>query len=426
VLKGPVAKATIGTSAVLALRLFLQAGTLLLIARALGPQLFGAFAGIAALAILLGTLSTLGTHLVLLGEASRAYRRRLRVLPYTVSTTLLCGTLLLAIYMLLVRSIFVSSPIPLDLVILIGITELFLQPLISIPSAQLQARRKIVTSQLVFLAPLTIRFLVILTIFVAPVQDVLRVFVTGSLIAGVVGIVIASMASPMSWPAFRHWRLATAPELRHSVGFAALNITGAAPAEIDKSLAARLLPLAAAGLYSGAARIVSAVSLPVVAMLQAALPRLFHESSQTRGITPLLLTSLYGSALLYGVGAAIVMWLLVPLLGWLFGDDYVGIGEIASLLCAAIPGTTLRLTNGVILMARGRPWQRIVSELAGIAAIVIAALLLVPKYGISGMIAAYIAAEWLTAVVGVSFVLAYRNPVTREKLNESGNGANAS
>ena len=79
-LKGPVALGTIRTSFVLALRLFIQAGTLLLVARMLGPKEFGAFAGISSLAVLLGALSTFGTNMVLFGEISKESTKRNQVL----------------------------------------------------------------------------------------------------------------------------------------------------------------------------------------------------------------------------------------------------------------------------------------------------------------------------------------------------------
>ncbi|MDE2179214.1 MAG: oligosaccharide flippase family protein, partial [Xanthomonadaceae bacterium] len=100
-MKGPIARATLRTSAVLGVRLFVQAGTLLLVARMLGPHDFGAFAGVAALAVMLGTLSTFGTHIVLLAEVSRDPQRRAGVLPFALSTTLICGSLLFALYLLL-------------------------------------------------------------------------------------------------------------------------------------------------------------------------------------------------------------------------------------------------------------------------------------------------------------------------------------
>ncbi|QJX02113.1 oligosaccharide flippase family protein [Alcanivorax sp. IO_7] len=66
--KGPIALGTIRTSLVLGLRLIIQAGTLLLVTRILGPEKFGAFAGVVALAVLLGTLSTFGANIIFLDK----------------------------------------------------------------------------------------------------------------------------------------------------------------------------------------------------------------------------------------------------------------------------------------------------------------------------------------------------------------------
>ena len=43
---GPIARGTIRTTFVLGLRLLVQAGTLLIVARMLGPDQFGAFASV--------------------------------------------------------------------------------------------------------------------------------------------------------------------------------------------------------------------------------------------------------------------------------------------------------------------------------------------------------------------------------------------
>lgn len=51
---GPITKSTIRTSFVLGIRLLIQTGTLLLVARLLGASNYGLFAGIAALAVLIG------------------------------------------------------------------------------------------------------------------------------------------------------------------------------------------------------------------------------------------------------------------------------------------------------------------------------------------------------------------------------------
>lgn len=386
-------------------RLGLQAGSLFLVARVLGPSLFGAYVGTAALAILLGTLTTFGTPLVLLAEASRAYHRRLRVLPYCVSTSLIVGSVLFLLFLVLDGLLFTRSPISVSLVAIIGATELFVQPLLRLPSAQLQARRRVVTSQLVMLVPQALRFLLVLGIALQPIQHPLAVLVVGSLLAGTVGLLVATKLTPDGWPAFHHWRLATAAELRRAAGFAVVTITATGPSEIDKSLAARLLPLATAGVYSGAARVISAVSLPVSAMIHAVLPTLFREAGETKGIRPKMLVTMFAATFFYGASIATVMWLAVPLVTWAFGSAYTGIGQAVGWLCIAIPGTMLRMSGGAVLLARGRTWERVSCEMAGLASIVVLAIYLVPEYGIFGMIAAYVIAEWLMACYSIGLVV---------------------
>lgn len=406
-LKGPIAGATLRTSGVLTVRLLLQAGTLLLVARVLGPSLFGAYVGIAAVGILLGTLTTFGTPLVLLAEASQALNRRLRVLPYCVSTALIFGALLMAVYYLLVVFVFAATPVAPGLVLIIGLTEIFVQPLIAFPSVQLQAQRRIAASQLVYLAPLVLRFLVILYLFAIPAENPLAVFVFASLLAGLLGLLISSLAVPKAWPAFRHWRIATYAEMRRAAGFAALTVTARGPTELDKSLAARLLPLASAGLYSAAARMISAVNVPVSAMVQSALPTLFTQAREAEGIRPKMLATLFGAAFVYGSGAAFVVWLMIPSIAWLFGDAYLGIGQAASWLCVAIPGTTLRMTSGAILIARDQPWARVLYEVSGVIVMLSAAVYLAPRFGLIGMIGAYVAAEWAMACIAAVLVMRY-------------------
>ena len=187
-----------------------------------------------------------------------------------------------------------------------------------------------------------------------------------------------------------------------------LTATARGPTEVDKSLAARLLPLASAGIYSGAARIVSAVNVPVMAMVQAALPTLFAQARQATGIAPKMLATMYGATFLYGSAVALLMWLFAPSIAWLFGDAYEGIGHAASSLCVAIPATTLRMTSGTVLIASDQPWARVFYEASGVAVLVVAATWLAPRFGIEGMIGAYVATEWIMAIVAASLVMRQR------------------
>src|SRR5690606_26276479 len=118
--KGPIAQGALRTSLVLFVRLLVQAGALLLVARLLGSHEFGAFAAVAALAVLFGTMSTLGTHLVLLGQVSKDPRRSAEVLSYAVPTTVVCGSLLLIPYLVICFLAWHQAGIAFSVFIMIG------------------------------------------------------------------------------------------------------------------------------------------------------------------------------------------------------------------------------------------------------------------------------------------------------------------
>lgn len=404
--QGPIARGTIRTSFVLGLRLVVQAGTLLLVARLLGPREYGAFAGVAALAVVLGTVSTFGTQLVLLGEVAREPARRAQVLQYAMPFTLLCGAILLGIYLLLCTTVLHEAGVSLSVLITIGATEMLLQSLLSLPAAEHLALGRIARSQLLTVLPLTLRLAAAAAVFLLHPGDSLAAYGYGYLIASLIALVIATATMPAPWPRLRLWRLPSKTELREAAGYAALNVTAVTPAELDKTLATKLLPLAASGLYAAGARVIGAATLPVIAMMLSALPRLFREGQEQARRTGRLLRWVFGAAFAYGVALAVVLWFIAPVFVWLFGPKYTGIQHIIHWLCLAVPGMALRLVAGNVLMALGKPWMRAGFEVVGVVLLIFAAVILTSYLQATGMALALACSEWVMAVLGSMMVYA--------------------
>lgn len=413
--QGPIARGTIRTSFVLGLRLVVQAGTLLLVARLLGPREYGAFAGVAALAVMLGTLATFGTHLVLLGEVSREPARRKDVLAYAMPFTLLCGGALLVIYLLICTFALREAGVPIKVLVAIGITETLLQPLFGLPAAEHLALGRIARSQLLTTLPLALRLAAAAAVFLLRPAEPLAAYGYGYFFASFIALAIATVTMPAPWPAPNFWRFPKAAELREAAGYAALNITATTPAELDKTLATKLLPLAASGLYAAGARVVGAATLPVVAMMLSALPRLFREGQDKSERTARLLRWVFAAALGYGVALAVALWFIAPVFVWLFGAKYHGIQHVIHWLCLAVPGMALRMVAGSVLMALGKPWMRVGFELAGLVVLVVAALLLIAYFGTAGMPLALVCSEWVMAMVGMAFVINIRDSAKKLK-----------
>jgi O-antigen/teichoic acid export membrane protein len=398
--QGPIARGTIRTSLVLGLRLLVQAGTLLLVARMLGPHQFGAFAGVAALAVILGTLASFGTTVVLLGEVSKDPARRSAVLPYAIPCTLLCGVALLSIYLAVATLALADADVPLPVLTAIGITEMLLQPLLTLASSEHLGLGRIARSQLLVILPLALRLGAAITVFVLASANPLTAYGYGYFAASLIALAIAMATLPTRWPAIGSWRLPRSAEVRNAAGYAVLNITATSPAELDKTLATRLLPLAASGLYAAGARVVGATMLPIGAMMLSALPRLFREGHDRLGHTARLLRWIFAAALCYSIVLAAVLWLAAPIFVWVFGAKYHGIEHVIHWLTLAVPGMAIRMAAGSVVMALGKPWVRAGFELAGLVVLVVAAGSLVPRVGAVGMPLALACSEWSMAILG--------------------------
>jgi O-antigen/teichoic acid export membrane protein len=396
---GPIARATLGTSAVLALRLLAQIGTLLLVTRLLGPGSFGAFAGMAALAVTLGALSTFGTHLLLLREVSCAPDQTAQFKPVAVATTLLSATVLLGLYLLLTLIWLHPKGMSLLALLAIGLSDIMLIPLLMLVAVERQGQGQIARSQLLLVLPQALRLLAALLVFVWQPQDALTVYAAAYAAAAFISLPLGSLIVRHPWPHWRTWRLPNRRQWQETSGFAALNLTALGPNELDKTFALHLLPAAAAGSYAAASRVMGPLVLPVLAMMIAALPRLFREQTHTPSGKKLLKLSLW-LALGYGLLAAVALWFFAPVIAWLFGEKFAGVTETLHWLALAVPGLTLRYVVSNTLMSLGETWLRVAVELTGLIILGIAAFEFA-TLGAAGMALALACSEWVMTFCGL-------------------------
>ncbi|WP_407276073.1 lipopolysaccharide biosynthesis protein [Halothiobacillus sp. DCM-1] len=414
---GQIAKATVRTTGVLVLRLLVQAGTLLIVARMLGAAHFGAFSGIVALAVLLGSLSTLGTHLVLLGEVSKEHLRRHAVLPYALPTTLLASGLLFLIYVPLGSWLLNQTGIGLEIILAIGAAELLLQPLITLASVEHQAHGHIARSQLLMTLPLGLRLLVATSLWATHPQNPLHFFAAGYLLATGLAVFFSVWHLPEPWPKILAWRLPTKDEIKQATSFAVNTLTALGPGEIDKALAVKLMPLNSAGLYSASIRIVSAAVLPIMAMLMTAMPRLFKIAAEENDNKIGLIKKIFNTTFLAGILLSGVAFILAPTIAVFFGKDFSSSSQIIRYATFLIPILALRMAAGTILMTQNKPLSRSGIELLGIITLSALAYILAPKYFITGMIMALLGSETVMAISG--WLLVMRNLRQNKKIHKT-------
>lgn len=403
-LGGPITRATVRTSLVLGLRLFIQAGTLLLVARMLGPAQFGSFVGVASLAVVLGTLATFGSHLILIGEVSRDPAQREQVICWALPVTIFCSSLLTFIFLAICTLFLRTANLPNYILLAIGITEIFLQPLIGLAASEHHALERIARSQLLASLPLGLRLVAALAVLISQTPDPLASYIAGYLFASLVALLLATTTMPAPWPSPRKWRLPNIHEFQKTAGFAVLNVTAISPVELDKTLAIRLLSLDVAGAYAAGSRIISAATLPILAMMLSAMPRLFREGQAEPKRTANLLRWIFGTSGLYGFLISGVLWLSTPLLVLVFGAKFHLLDYVIHWLCLAVPALSMRTAAGAVLVTLGKPWVRVSYEAVGIMLLITASIMLVANRGILGMPLALACAEWTMAALGWAYI----------------------
>jgi len=400
---GPIAAATLRTSVVFGLRLALQALSLVLVARVLGPHLYAAFAATLGVAFLAGAVSTFGTHLVVLSESSKAEGQSIAALRFAPPVTIGVGLVLLAAYAGWVITWMRDDGISPVAILAIGVAEILAMPLLQLVAAELQGKGKIAGSQMLLLAPLVVRCAAIAIIQLTSPPDSLLAFAL-AYTAGVAAIVLGTSATLAPWLLrIKAWRIPRWRQLKNCAGFAAVNLAALGPAEADKVLAFRVLEPLSAGIYSAASRVIGAAVGPIVALMIAASPRLFREAptSTVNGTAIRLERGLMLASVATGVSLAIALIVASPAFDYLFGSKYEGIGEIVAQFAWVVPLMGLRITTGNIVMTRGRPFVRAVTDALGLGVLCLAAILGAPQYGIAGMIAAVCAAETVVLVLNL-------------------------
>lgn len=407
--RNPIARATLHTSTVLVLRVLMQTGTLLIMAHVLGPANFGAFVSMTALAVTMGSLSTFGVHLLLLRQTSCAPNQPATRVATALATTLFISTLLLLLYLLTTLLWLKPADMSFFVVFAIGVSDIIALPLLQIPAALHQGRGQIARSQLILTLPLGFRLLAVSLVLIWSPNDILGVLAFAYVMASFASLPFGLRFMRRDWPPLRDWYLLERSDWRESSGFAALNLTAIAPNELDKTIAAQILPAVDAGTYAASSRVMGPLVLPVLAMMLSALPRLFREHEASRQNTQLLRITLF-AAFGYGVLAAAALWAFAPWIAWLFGEQFAGIEETLRWLALAVPGLTLRYVTSNTLMSSGRPWLRVAIEMIGLLTLLIAALQFA-VLGATGMALALACSEWTMAVCG--FVMLYHT--RREK-----------
>lgn len=313
--------------------IILQAGYFVLIARALGPQEYGAFIGATSLIAIFAPFVSLGSGSLIVKNVSRDPSL---FNQYWGNALFMIGVTGTAIIMLIcwISPYLLPSDIPIVLIGLAAIAKLMCMRVIEVAGHSFQAVHQLKKTAQIKLIPGITRMMAVLAMlwfFPKPTAiDWTLMYLCGTTIAAAIAIVMVqcNLGSPKL--ALERIR----PELFEGFCFSASLSSQTIYNDADKAMLTRFSTLGAAGVYAAAYRVVEVAFVPVRSLLAASYTRFFQHGAS--GISSSLdyakrLTPIAGA---YGLIVGISLICFSPLIPYLFGDAFK---ESVEVLCWLAP-----------------------------------------------------------------------------------------
>jgi O-antigen/teichoic acid export membrane protein len=301
-------------------RLVIQAAYFVLIARALGPDAYGAFVTVVAMAALLGPFSGLGTPNLFIKNVRSGKREAAICWGNGILLTVLSGTLLsafgLGLSMLLhLKTLpFVVTMVCISDLVLLKVTELAAFGFTALDQMKQTSIQSVVASLL------RLAGIVALVVIMHPVT--LHLWVVIYLLTTLLGMIYAVAKGGQLWGRPVIDLRALREDVAEGVFFSVAGSATTVYNDIDKIMLSRLADLAATGVYAAAYRVIDVTMTPVRSLAAAAYPQFFRKGVGGMVRTYPYALSLIAKTAIYGSLASAGLWLLAPVLPHVLGTKY--------------------------------------------------------------------------------------------------------
>ena len=363
-------------------RLVLQAAYFVLIARSLGPDAYGAFVTVVAMAALLGPFSGLGSPNLFIKNVRSGKREANVCWGNGMLITVLSGSVLSAIGTGL--SLLLGLKTPPSVVMMVCFSDLVLVKVTELSASGFTALDRMTQTsiQSVVVSLLRLAGIAALVVMVHAVtlNRWVMVYLLNSLLVSL-------------YAAGKGWRLWGSPGLdmralredaAEGVFFSIAGSASTVYNDIDKIMLSRLADLAATGVYGAAYRVIDVTMTPVRSLAAAAYPHFFRKGMGGMAVTYPYALSLITKTAFYGILASTGLWLLAPILPLVLGSRYEAVVPAVRWL-SLIP--LLRCIHSFLADAlSGAGFQRTRSSIQGLVAVanVLGNLIILPRYSWRG------------------------------------------
>lgn len=414
---GPASAAIAGA---MAARTLAQALSLWLIARALGPDGYGAITAVVAIAGAFGYLLAFGSPMSMINAVAKGERALPLAWRETVAAGLASTPMLLLSYAAVVLMVLPRAVPPL-VVACFAIAEIVVMPMCqACVYACIAADRRGDAAKLTLL-PALVRLAFAAALWPAmrwigagnalPIWSVM--YLASAFLALLIALRYLRPLTQGSWPPAWH---GLGPAVRQGFPFAAAGIAQKLASDADKALLASLASLHAAGIYGLAYRMLEMAQMPLQALGMAIVTHLArrHEHGHRAAMHDLL--HILPIPMAYALLATPALFGVAWLIPWVFGPAFAGasagIRALAFLPLVMAP----RIQIQASLNAAGLQGRVARSHFAGAAIGIGMNLCLIPRSGMGGAI---ISAYFVESAVLLMQGYAMYSACARERAMES-------
>jgi O-antigen/teichoic acid export membrane protein len=363
-------------------RLVIQAAYFVLLARSLGPDAYGAFVTVVAMASLLGPFSGLGSSNLFIKNIRSGKREAATCWGNGILITVFSGALLSALGAGL--SWVLGLKTPLFVIIIVCLSDLILVKVIDLAAFGFTALDRMTQTSIQSVAVSLLRLSGIATLIMAAHPVTLDRWVMVYLLTSLLGTGYAVAKGWQLWGRPATDLQALREDVTEGIFFSMAGSAATVYNDIDKIMLSRLADLAATGVYGAAYRVIDVTMTPVRSLAAATYPRFFREGARGMAATYRYALSLIAKTAVYGLLASAGLWLLAPALPHILGSRYEEVVPAVRWL-ALIP--LLRCVHSFLADAlSGAGLQRTRTAIQALVAVVnvVANLVILPHYSWRG------------------------------------------
>lgn len=396
-----------------ALNFFLQAGFFILLARLLGVEEYGVFAGVFALVNTITPYSALGWGVLFMRYVSRDHDKAPIYWGNALLTTAIMTLIIAGIFLFIGPSITKSHSAALMIHLVIA-NCLFSQIVLIAGKIFQTYERMRLTAMLTLLSNL-VRFIILLVLWIAIHRATAVQWSVGVLIASALSAIIAiwMVCSAVGMPQLRPkliWK-----HLWEGIGFSAGSTTQAIYNDFDKTLLSHYGMNQQNGFYTLAYRIIDFAATPVGAIDSAVLPRFFSLSHS--GIRPVISLAVKSirPAIILGFVTAIGVWVIAPVVPHMVGADFRGVLNALHWLCLIPLLRGIHTISGSALTATSNQHIRLIIQCIIAVMNLCLNIVWIPKYGWVGAAWSSVVSDGLLALLNISLLFFFWRRATNHQ-----------